>query len=139
MLNHILVSLFIVIFTLSLTSGFAIASDKGEEQEAILKISPEFCITSTNESVCELTIVLEWKNKFFRPICFLSDYKNIAKWCAESVEIHSLTLNINATDDIQFIMIDKETHQTLARVKLKVTLATKPKVRRRYRNPWSLF
>ncbi|MEI6858732.1 MAG: DUF3019 domain-containing protein [Shewanella sp.] len=143
MLNYVLTLLFrflsIGIFTLSLVSGFAAASDKDEEQENMLKLSPEFCITSADDSVCELTIVLEWKSNFLRPVCFLSDYEEMEKWCAESAETHSLTLNISATDDIQFVMIDKETHQTLAGVKLKVTLTAEPKVRRRYRNPWSLF
>lgn len=143
MLNQVLVSLFrllpIGILTLSLLSGSAIAADKDEELGSILTLSPEFCITSADENVCKLTLVLEWENEFFRPICILSDYKEMAKWCAESAETHSLTLTISATDDIQFVMIDKETHQTLAGVKLKVTPAAEPKVRRRYRNPWSLF
>ncbi|WP_076409758.1 DUF3019 domain-containing protein [Shewanella sp. UCD-KL12] len=127
------------ILSLILLSGYAVADDLDDEITSKLKLSPEFCITSEDELMCELTLVLEWENKDFRPICILSDYKEMAKWCAESADTHSLTLNIKATDDIQFVMIDKETHQTLAGVKLKVTPAAEPKVRRRYRNPWSLF
>ncbi|WP_041420203.1 DUF3019 domain-containing protein [Shewanella violacea] len=123
--------------TLSLMSGFVVAAE--EDLGAVLTISPEFCITSADKDACELTLELKWENKLLRPICILSDYKEMAKWCAESADTHSLTLEISATDDIQFVMIDKETHQTLAGVKLKVIPAAEPKVRRRYRNPWSLF
>ncbi|QFU21556.1 DUF3019 domain-containing protein [Shewanella eurypsychrophilus] len=139
-LNQVLVSILKLLpfgmLTLYLMSGLAVAAD---DVGAKLTLSPEFCITSEDELMCELTLVLEWENEDFRPICILSDYKEMAKWCAESADTQSLTLNIKATDDIQFVMIDKETHQTLAGVKLKVTPAAEPKVRRRYRNPWSLF
>lgn len=123
---------------LSLVSALA-AAEEELDLGAILTLSTEFCITSADENVCQLTLVLEWENEFIRPICILSDYKEMAKWCAESAETHSLALSISTTDDIHFVMIDKETHQTLAGVKLKVTPAAEPKVRRRYRNPWSLF
>ncbi|RTR40884.1 DUF3019 domain-containing protein [Shewanella canadensis] len=138
-----LLSIFRFIFfgciSLALASSFAVAADEYDTSGYTLKMTPEFCITSEDELTCDLTVVLEWENEPFRPICILSDYKEMTKWCAESAQLHSLTLNIKATDDIQFVMIDKETHQTLAGVKLKVTPASEPKVRRRYRNPWSLF
>ncbi len=126
-------------FSLALASSLTVRAEEYDSSGYKLKMSPEFCITSEDELTCELTLVLEWENETHRPICILSDYKEMAKWCAESDKTHSLTLNIKATDDIQFVMIDKETHQTLAGVKLKVTPASEPKVRRRYRNPWSLF
>lgn len=141
-LNQVIVSklqlLLFGMLILSIVSSFAVSAIE-EDVGPKLKLSPEFCITSEDELMCELTLVLEWENERARPICILSDYKKMAKWCAESADTHSLTLNVQATDDIQFVMIDKETHQTLAGVKLKVTPAAEPKVRRRYRNPWSLF
>lgn len=128
----LLISLFIV-------SSSQIFADEADELGAKLMVAPEFCITSGEQLTCDLKVLLEWKNQQPRAICILSDYEAMAKWCSEDDKVNSLTLNVSTTEDIQFVMIDKETHETLAGVKLKVTQTAEPKVRRRYRNPWSLF
>ncbi|MFT5789857.1 MAG: hypothetical protein ACI8SJ_001976 [Shewanella sp.] len=122
----------------SVLSGHAVADD-AELLAASLTLSPEICITSADEETCNIEVVLTWELLQSRSICILSDYKELKKWCNNSPRINSLTVNISANKDIQFVMIDKDTHETLAGVKLKVTQASSPQVRRRYRNPWSLF
>lgn len=121
-------------------SRLAVAAKKEDATEvANLRLSPEFCITSADKQSCSLEVVLEWELPTFRSICIVSDEQNLKKWCNDSPQVQSLRVNINASDDVQFTMIDKVTHETLAGVRLKVTPASAPQVRRRYRNPWSLF
>ena len=120
-------------------STSAAAIDNTETQAPTLKLSPEICITSEDQQSCDIEVTLEWQLLTSQTICIISDYKDLKKWCTSSPDIHSLTVNIRADRDIQFVMIDKDTHETLAGVKLKVTPASSPQVRRRYRNPWSLF
>ncbi|MGS0680978.1 DUF3019 domain-containing protein [Shewanella sp. 125m-7] len=120
-------------------SSVAVAKNSAQEPMTNLSLSPELCITSANEETCNIEVTLEWKMLKNRTVCIISDYKELKKWCNPSPAIHSLSINISADRDIQFVMIDKDTHETLAGVKLKVTPASSPQVRRRYRNPWSLF
>ena len=120
-------------------SMHAAAIDNTDDQAPTLSLSPEICITSEDEKSCDIEVTLEWQLLLNRTVCIISDYKDLKKWCTSSPDIHSLTVNIKADRDIQFVMIDKDTHETLAGVKLKVTPASSPQVRRRYRNPWSLF
>ena len=54
-------------------------------------------------------------------------------------QTHTLSMKIHTLTDIQFVMVSKDSNQTLAGAKLKITSASQPQVRRRYRNPWSLF
>ncbi|QQX82453.1 DUF3019 domain-containing protein [Shewanella sp. KX20019] len=122
----------------SFLSGYAVAEDI-EQLTASLSLSPKICITSEDEETCNTEVVLKWELLQERSICILSDYKELKKWCNSSPSINSLAINISTDKDIQFVMIDKDTHETLAGVKLKVTQASSPQVRRRYRNPWSLF
>nr|WP_232846982.1 DUF3019 domain-containing protein [Shewanella nanhaiensis] len=128
-----------MLLSLFIVGSSQIFADEADELGAKLTVSPEFCITSGEQLTCDLKVLLEWKNQQPRAICILSDYENMAKWCAEDDKANSLSLNVSTTEDIQFVMIDKETHETLAGVKLKVTQTAEPKVRRRFRNPWSLF
>ncbi|MFT5790513.1 MAG: hypothetical protein ACI8SJ_002642 [Shewanella sp.] len=119
-------------------SGYAVAEEL-EPLTASLSLSPTICITSENEETCNTEVVLTWELLQNRSICIMSDYKELKKWCNSSPAVNSLAINVSADKDIQFVMIDKDTHETLAGVKLKVTQASSPQVRRRYRNPWSLF
>ncbi|GGI88507.1 DUF3019 domain-containing protein [Shewanella hanedai] len=137
-ISQIIASGFLLL-SFSVSSSEQLIADETEKFTAELSLAPEFCITSDEQLTCELTVKLEWKNQIPKPICILSDYDNMVRWCSESAEVNSFSLDISTTEDIQFVMIDKATHETLAGVKLKVTPTAGPKVRRRYRNPWSLF
>ncbi|WOT04511.1 DUF3019 domain-containing protein [Shewanella youngdeokensis] len=119
-------------------SGYSVA-EEAELTAADLTLAPKFCITSAEDAQCNTEVVLTWEVLKNRPICIISDYKKLEKWCSSSNKNNSLTVNVSAEKDIQFVMIDKDTSETLAGVKLKVTQASSPHVRRRYRNPWSLF
>lgn len=131
--------LLLCFFAGSLLSQSVLAESGDEELTPLLKLSPEICITSADERSCDIEVTLEWQTLTNRTVCIISDYKDLKKWCSTSPDIHDLTVNISAERDIQFVMIDKDTHETIAGVKLKVTPASPPQVRRRYRNPWSLF
>ncbi|MCL1126851.1 DUF3019 domain-containing protein [Shewanella surugensis] len=117
--------------------GEAVAHEN--KNQAILQLFPEFCITSSKQLSCDLKVELKWELNLFKPICILSNYHELMKWCNDSPRIKSLTLNINTEKDIRFIMIDKETNKTLAGAELKVTPALMPNLRRNFRNAWSLF
>lgn len=120
-------------------SDFAQANDDKFDLGPSLNLSPQFCITSIDDNICELDITLEWDDSVTQTVCILSDHEALPKWCAQSADTHSYKFSIEASKDVQFIMTDKASNQTLAGVKLKVTPATEKQVRRRYRNPWSLF
>ena len=137
-ISHIITSGFLLL-SFAVASSEQLVAEEAEEFTATLSLAPEFCITSDEQLTCELTVKLEWKNRIPKPICILSDYDDMVRWCSQSAEVNSFSLDISTTEDIHFVMIDKATHETLAGVKLKVTPTAGPKVRRRYRNPWSLF
>ncbi|MGE6649409.1 DUF3019 domain-containing protein [Shewanella colwelliana] len=129
--------LLLAVFVLISFFNSALAADN--DSEASITLSPQFCITSAEEQSCDLTVVLNWEIDTPTTVCIMSDHESLTKWCADSPTTHSLSLAMLTDKDVQFVMVDKETHQTLAGVKLKVTPTAEPQVRRRYRNPWSLF
>ncbi|WP_258405201.1 DUF3019 domain-containing protein [Shewanella mesophila] len=115
------------------------AQASNESVEANLSLSPEFCITDSPNKTCDIKVVLNWQTDAPHTVCIMSDNESLTTWCADSPHINSLSIMVSTDRDIQFVMMDKDTHQTLAGVKLKVTPTAEPQVRRRYRNPWSLF
>jgi hypothetical protein len=104
-----------------------------------LKLTPEICITSSDDPACEIHIELQWELAQDELICILSDHAAYPKWCSDSVATQTKSMKIDTLTDIHFVMVSKDSNQTLADAKLKITSASQPQVRRRYRNPWSLF
>ncbi|MCH7423747.1 MULTISPECIES: DUF3019 domain-containing protein [Shewanella] len=108
-------------------------------EESKLKLTPEICITGDENQACEIRVDLQWQLAKNELVCILSDNNAYPKWCSESLEQHEITLNVSTLNDIHFVLVSKDTNQTLAGAKLKITSTSQPQVRRRYRNPWSLF
>ncbi|MGL4447680.1 MAG: DUF3019 domain-containing protein [Shewanella sp.] len=106
---------------------------------ASLKLTPEICITSEDNEACELRVELQWQQPHNELICIISDNSAYPKWCNDSLAQNSVSLNVSTSTDIHFVLVNKESNQTLAGAKLKITSTSTPQVRRRYRNPWSLF
>lgn len=104
-----------------------------------LRLTPEICITGDENQACEIRVELQWQLTQNELVCILSDNNAFPKWCSESLEQHEIILNVSTLNDIHFVLVSKETNQTLAGAKLKITSTSQPQVRRRYRNPWSLF
>ncbi|MGL4711459.1 MAG: DUF3019 domain-containing protein [Shewanella sp.] len=108
-------------------------------RDTALKLTPAICITSSDTQACNMDIELQWELAKDELICILSDNAAYPKWCSDSVSTHTLSMKIHTMTDIQFVIVSKDSNQTLAGAKLKITSASQPQVRRRYRNPWSLF
>lgn len=106
---------------------------------ATLTLTPEICITQSSEQACEIDIELQWELSQNELICILSNHSQYPKWCSDSIDTRTLKMKVSTLTDVQFVMVSKTSNQTLAGAKLKVTSAVEPQVRRRYRNPWSLF
>lgn len=106
---------------------------------ASLKLTPEICITDVDGQACELRVELHWQLPRDQQICILSDNADDPKWCSDTPKQHSISLNVNTLTDIHFVLVSKESNQTLAGAKLKIMSPSQPQVRKRYRNPWSLF
>ncbi|EGM68948.1 DUF3019 domain-containing protein [Shewanella sp. HN-41] len=104
-----------------------------------LKLTPEICITGAEGEACEIRVELRWELPRNEPICILSDNADYPKWCSDTPEQQSISLNVSTLTDIHFVLVSKKNNQTLAGAKLKITSTSQPQVRRRYRNPWSLF
>lgn len=115
------------------------SSAQAKTRDSALKLTPEICITSSETEACDVSIELQWELAKDELICILSDNAAYPKWCSDSVSTHTLSMKIHTMTDIQFVMVSKDSNQTLAGAKLKITSASQPQVRRRYRNPWSLF
>lgn len=115
------------------------SSAQAKTRDSSLKLTPEICITSSETQACDVYIELQWELAKDELICILSDNAAYPKWCSDSVSTHTLSMKIHTMTDIQFVMVSKDRNQTLAGAKLKITSASQPQVRRRYRNPWSLF
>ncbi|BDM63405.1 hypothetical protein NFHSH190041_08570 [Shewanella sp. NFH-SH190041] len=123
---------------LALFSNLCLLGIGSAYADAALEISPQICIAGEGKP-CHMNVELHWRGTGNKLICILSDTPQFADWCNDTKEVHSLTLNVDTRKDIQFVMVDKQNNQTLARVKLQVTQLREPPTRRRYRNPWSLF
>jgi hypothetical protein len=114
------------------------AEPDNNNQEAKLAITPQLCILKSEEDTCSLDVSLSWSNTN-GAVCILSDYEGLQRWCSETEDVHSLTFRLTTSEDIHFVMVDKDTWQTLAGVYFRTTPVSDTNVRRRYRNPWSLF
>ena len=104
-----------------------------------LKLIPEICITGDENQACQISVELHWQLSKKELVCILSDSSAYPKWCSETLDQDAIILTVSTLSDIHFVLISKETNQTLAGAKLKITSTSQPQVRRRYRNPWSLF
>jgi len=109
------------------------------EQQAQLKATPNLCLTDDQFSYCEIDLLLTWETVNDDLVCIISDYPSIPRWCSDDPSEKSVNLTIKTDKDIQFILVSKDNNLTLAGVKLKINKAATQQVRRRYRNPWSLF
>ena len=109
------------------------------EQQAQLKATPNLCLTDDQFSYCEIDLLLTWETVNDDLVCIISDYPTIPRWCSDDPSEKSVNLTIKTDKDIQFILVRKDNNLTLAGVKLKINKASTQQVRRRYRNPWSLF
>jgi len=125
------------ILILSMT-GFSIKAQT-LELEAQLKATPNLCLTDDQFNYCEIDLLLTWKTVNDDLVCIISDYPTIPRWCSDDPSVKSVNLTIKTDKDIQFILVNKDSNLTLAGVKLKINKASTHQVRRRYRNPWSLF
>ena len=108
-------------------------------QDAMLTVTPQVCITNAQDNACNIKIALNWRVPGNTAICIESSHPDIPRWCSDNHDIDSLEFNISVTSDIQFVMLEQESNQTLADAQLRVTQVSEPQMRRRYRNPWSLF
>lgn len=115
--------------------AFAAQSDRGAQ----IQISPRLCISSQEAPECKLTLTIKWQVNSAEAVCVLSDYPSLPKYCPESNQSNTLSLDVVASKDIQFMLVNRQTNQPLGGVKFKVMPTSEPKARRRYRNPWSLF
>ncbi|WP_282166584.1 DUF3019 domain-containing protein [Shewanella japonica] len=107
--------------------------------QAQLSATPRLCLIDANDSICEIDIELNWQVENEQLVCIQSNYQPIARWCSDSTDEHSLQISVSTSEDIHFVLINKSNNNELAEVILKVTKTSEPKIRRRYRNPWSLF
>lgn len=104
-----------------------------------LHISPQLCITHQNNTSCDISLELTWTGIQSEMVCIISNQTTTPLWCSETANEQSLTLHVNTDQDIHFRLIAKNSQQILAETSFKVTQMSEPQVRRRYRNPWSLF
>ena len=104
-----------------------------------LNSTPNFCLTDDQFNYCEIDLLLTWNLANEELVCIISDYPSIPRWCSNDTSVKSVNLTIKTDKDIHFILVSKHDNLTLAGVKLKVNKASSRQVRRRYRNPWSLF
>lgn len=102
------------------------------------KATPNFCLTDDHFNYCEIDLLLTW-SPTEESVCIISDYQNIPRWCSDDPSVTSVNLTIKTDKDINFVLVTKNNNKPLSGVKLNVTKAVSPKVRKRYRNPWSLF
>ncbi|WP_244325738.1 DUF3019 domain-containing protein [Shewanella aestuarii] len=128
---------FIGIFILFI-GAFTVKADT-LEQQAQLSATPNFCLTDDQFNYCEIDLLLTWNLVNEELVCIISDYQTIPRWCSDDPSVKSVKLTIKTDKDIQFVLVSKNNNHTLAGVKLKITKAASQQVRRRYRNPWSLF
>lgn len=129
--------LYILGLSVSLMGPFKVLAVANEVSK--LQLTPEICITGDESQACQIRVELHWQLVKNELVCILSDSNTQPNWCSETLEQHSITLNISTVSDIHFVLVSKATNQILAGAKLKITSTSQPQVRRRYRNPWSLF
>ncbi|WP_158638099.1 DUF3019 domain-containing protein [Shewanella donghaensis] len=119
-------------------SAFCVKADTLETQ-AQLSATPHLCLKDSHDIHCEMSIELSWLLNTEQLVCIVSNYQSMKRWCSDSVNEHSLQISVKTNQDIHFVLVNKNNNNELADVTLKITTTSEPKVRRRYRNPWSLF
>ena len=119
-------------------SAFYVKADTLETQ-AQLSATPQLCLKDSQDKHCEMAIELNWQLKTKQLVCIVSNYQSMSRWCSDSTEDHSLRISVKTHQDIHFVLVNKNNNNELADVTLKITTTSESKVRRRYRNPWSLF
>lgn len=110
-----------------------------QDNTVALHISPQLCITHQNNTSCDISLELTWTGVQSELVCIVSNRNTTPLWCSETANEQSVTLQVNTNQDIRFRLIAKNSQQILADANFKVTQMSEPQVRRRYRNPWSLF
>ncbi|GIU47686.1 MULTISPECIES: DUF3019 domain-containing protein [Shewanella] len=107
--------------------------------QAQLSATPRLCLIDAGGNICEIDIELNWQVETEELVCITSNYQPLTRWCSDSTDEHSLQISVKTNKDIHFVLINKNNNNELADVILKITTTSERKVRRRYRNPWSLF
>ena len=107
--------------------------------QAQFSATPRLCLIDAGDSICEIDIKLNWETETEQLVCIISNDSSFSRWCSDSVDDHSLQISVKTNKDMHFVLVNKNNNSELAEVILKVTTASATKVRRRYRNPWSLF
>ncbi|WP_025819432.1 DUF3019 domain-containing protein [Shewanella marina] len=115
------------------------AAENLPNSETQLQLTPKFCITSSTKDSCQLEITLTWQLPKPSLICIESSSPDIPRWCSTDLTNNSLKVAVTTNKNVDFTLLSKTNNQPLANAILKVTSVTEPQVRRRYRNPWSLF
>ncbi|WP_442800652.1 DUF3019 domain-containing protein [Shewanella sp. AS1] len=112
---------------------------KSDPLDGKLSLSPRFCITSSEEEVCNLELTLNWIIDSPRHICIQSDNSTFHPWCTQAQTTGSYTVKIATSKDIRFEMIDADTQQFIDKSRLRITPTSDPEYRWRYHTPWSLL
>ncbi|MCL1067169.1 DUF3019 domain-containing protein [Shewanella olleyana] len=107
--------------------------------QAQFSATPRLCLIDAGDSICEIDIKLNWNVDTDQLVCIISNYPSLSRWCSDSINERSLQISVKTNKNIHFVLINKNNNKELADVLLKVTTTSETKVRRRYRNPWSLF
>ncbi|MGL4474972.1 MAG: DUF3019 domain-containing protein [Shewanella sp.] len=124
------------LLTLAVMSSLPLAAN---DEQNLLHLTPSVCIIDAATSHCRIQVQFHWQTSTNNAVCIQSVDDTIAPWCNQDPNSHTTVIEVQAQADMQFLLVDKATHQILADAKFTVTSPNQTSERRRYRNPWSLF
>ncbi|WP_162180654.1 DUF3019 domain-containing protein [Shewanella mangrovi] len=129
-----------MLLLLSITSKVFANAENEMAAEGLphVSITPQLCIIKSDDERCRTEVAIHWEN-VSGVVCIEADSDSFHAWCASSTEQQSHTFTLDTDTDVHFVLKDKASGQLLAGIDFKTTLVAKQPLRRRYRNPWSLF
>lgn len=101
-------------------------------------VKPKLCVLSDGEEQCRDTLELSWAARDKTSVCLFQSDKTLPLRCWENEKkgLHQVAINTDA--NIEFQLREVENRSLLVVEQFEV-LHDKPELRRRKRNPWSIF
>jgi len=101
-------------------------------------VKPKLCVLSKGEETCRDTLELSWVAQTTTSVCLFQSDKTLPLRCWENERSGEHLVDISTAENIEFQLREINDKALLVAEQFEV-LHDKPELRRRKRNPWSIF
>jgi hypothetical protein len=122
-----------LVLTFSLTSLSVFASEGVN-----FVVRPKLCVLTDGEEQCRDTLELSWTSAEATSVCLFQTDKTLPLRCWENESEGKHLVSISTAENIEFQLREVDNRSLLVVEQFEV-LHDQPQLRRRKRNPWSIF